>query len=460
MSDSFMDELGHVTHLVDDAVRTGDFSQLSDRIGDAVQRAAETVTGNPMDADYEQVPPPFRAQVNRRNEQAEHARRMRMEAEQRRQARMQREAYEDQYFARPQDPGGGTVMAVIGGIVAVIFLALALFFGLIASYAWTNAALFLPVFNALIAACGVFVAVKGMRISKKARRFNSYRNLLLPKLYMDVKDLSKQTGVSKDQVTAELEEFTEKGMIRQGHFDDSKKTFMASDAIYRDYRETQARSDELKREQKAQRAKEARASQAAQTTKAAKSEGAQYSPEVKSILEKGNEYIADIHAANDAIEDPVVSEKLDRMEQIVRRIFDEVRKRPSLAKGLDMFMDYYLPTTTKLIWAYDSLNRQGVHGENITNAQKEIVASLDTINDAFEKLLDGFFKETAMDVSSDINVMKMMMKQEGLTSDDMSAMRKEHEAAQTPAEPESPKTLTAPWDTSGGAQAQALEEEK
>ena len=111
------------------------------------------------------------------------------------------------------------------------------------------------------------------------------------------------------------------------------------------------------------------------------------------------------------------------METIVRRIFDEVRERPELAGSLNLFMDYYLPTTTKLINAYVEMDRNPVQGDNIKSAKREIENSLDTICDAFEKLLDSFFRDTAMDVSSDISVMKMMMQQEGLTEDELSAMR-------------------------------------
>ena len=95
-----------------------------------------------------------------------------------------------------------------------------------------------------------------------------------------------------------------------------------------------------------------------------------------------------------------------------------------------MFMNYYLPTTTKLIDAYRRMDQQEVQGENIRNAKHEIENSLDTINDAFEKLLDSFYKEEAMDVSSDISVMKMMMKQEGLAPDDLTAMKQRQEQMQ------------------------------
>ena len=78
-------------------------------------------------------------------------------------------------------------------------------------------------------------------------------------------------------------------------------------------------------------------------------------------------------------------------------------------------MEYYLPTTWKLIDAYRVLDQQSIQGENISSSKKEIRDTLDTINEAFENLLDSFFRNTAWDVSTDISVLKTMLAQEGLT---------------------------------------------
>ena len=78
-------------------------------------------------------------------------------------------------------------------------------------------------------------------------------------------------------------------------------------------------------------------------------------------------------------------------------------------------MDYYLPTTVKLLEAYQELDGQPVQGENITTSKKEIEDTLDTLNEAFERLFDSMFQETAWDVSTDISVLKTLLAQEGLS---------------------------------------------
>ena len=81
-------------------------------------------------------------------------------------------------------------------------------------------------------------------------------------------------------------------------------------------------------------------------------------------------------------------------------------------------MDYYLPMTVKLLDAYEDMDKQPVQGENIVSAKTEIEQTLDTLNDAFARLLDSVFQDVAWDVSSDISVLHTMLAQEGLTGND------------------------------------------
>ena len=87
-------------------------------------------------------------------------------------------------------------------------------------------------------------------------------------------------------------------------------------------------------------------------------------------------------------------------------------------------MDYYLPTTVKLLKAYEELDAQPVQGTNIMNSKKEIENTLNTIDAAFEKLLDSFFEQAAWDISSDISVLHNMFAQEGLTESEFEKMSK------------------------------------
>ena len=103
---------------------------------------------------------------------------------------------------------------------------------------------------------------------------------------------------------------------------------------------------------------------------------------------------------------------------MTRRIFARVEEEPDTVSDIRRLMEYYLPTAVKLLEAYKDLDAQPVQGENIISSKREIEETLDTLNGAFEVLLDDMFQDTAWDVSSDVSVLKTMLAQEGLTEKD------------------------------------------
>ena len=84
-------------------------------------------------------------------------------------------------------------------------------------------------------------------------------------------------------------------------------------------------------------------------------------------------------------------------------------------------MNYYLPTTLKLLNAYDRMDGAGVSGENITGTKEKVENIMGTIVTAFEKQLDALFGADAMDISTDISVLETMLSREGLAGEKMEA---------------------------------------
>ena len=102
-----------------------------------------------------------------------------------------------------------------------------------------------------------------------------------------------------------------------------------------------------------------------------------------------------------------------------QRAEHRARKGPEKAAEIRRFMNYYLPTTLKLLNSYDKLSRQRVKGENIQKTMFEIEGMMETIAGAFEKQLDSLFDDDALDIAADISVMESILKQEGLSGEDM-----------------------------------------
>ena len=441
--DEIKSTIDRVSDMIDEAISTNDYTDLSRQIGglmrsatDAVQKTASSFAAGVNEAARQND----LRQGSSRRELDQSAQQRRAEARRKAKERADREAYEAQYFAKTEDATGPKILSVIGAAGAVVFGSLTLILGVFSSAIGGIAGGLtapLAVVTGVITACGIAMLHFGRKASRKNQHFKAYKGVLMPHLYANISDISKETGIPEKKVISELKDFTAKKMIRQGHFDVKETCFIASDEIYEQYKAAEQRAEYER--QKAEAAEQS------------------VSPEVRELLAKGNEYIRMIHEANDRIPDEEVTAKLNRMEQITRRIFEEVEKKPSLAGSLNMFMNYYLPTTTKLVKAYEELDGQEIEGENIRTAKREIENSLDTISDAFEKILDSFFKEQAMDVSSDINVMKMMMKQEGLTEDDLTAMRKAQAAKEAAARRAAQAQAQAAQAQAQAAQTQAAQ---
>jgi len=125
--------------------------------------------------------------------------------------------------------------------------------------------------------------------------------------------------------------------------------------------------------------------------------------------------LAELSEVNSLIKDEAISNKVDRLEELTSKIFRIVEDAPEKQSQLRRFMNYYLPTTLKMVRSYATLEKQGVKGDNIMSTKKRIGSTLDTLTTGFEQQLDQLFKADAIDIAADINVLENLMQQDGLT---------------------------------------------
>lgn len=243
-----------------------------------------------------------------------------------------------------------------------------------------------------------------------AKKYYQYGNVLKDAEYFNIKDLAQVTLKKDAEVLSDIKKMIKAGFLPRARLDQTETTCMITDRAYDQYLgAVQDLNDRQKREADRKKAEEEKA-------KARSAEFEGVSGEARKILEEGRDYIVFVRQINDIIPDTEeMSNKLYRLEEIMNRIFAQVKKDPSSADELHKLMNYYLPTTKKLLNAYVELDKQPEVGDNITQTKNEIDAAIDTINEAFEKLLDSLFQDMAWDISSDISVMKTMMAQDGLT---------------------------------------------
>ena len=122
---------------------------------------------------------------------------------------------------------------------------------------------------------------------------------------------------------------------------------------------------------------------------------------------------------NDRIPGEEMSAKISRMEDLTAKIFQMAKEQPEKLGSMRKFMDYYLPTSLKLLTRYEKLDAQGVEGTNISESKRQIEETMDTMITAFEKQLDKLFLSESIDISADIAAMQNLMRADGLMEDEI-----------------------------------------
>ncbi|MBQ8654373.1 MAG: 5-bromo-4-chloroindolyl phosphate hydrolysis family protein [Clostridia bacterium] len=137
------------------------------------------------------------------------------------------------------------------------------------------------------------------------------------------------------------------------------------------------------------------------------------------VILKGQEMLHTIRAENDAITDEALSGQMDELERLCVQIFTTVAEKPGKAPQIRKFMNYYLPTTLKMLASYRTMDERGVSVEDMTSARAETIRGMNMVLTACQKQLDNLYRDTMLDVSTDIDVLEQMLKRDGYTESDL-----------------------------------------
>lgn len=137
-------------------------------------------------------------------------------------------------------------------------------------------------------------------------------------------------------------------------------------------------------------------------------------PEIDQLVAERDRALSEMRRLNDTIEDPLISDQIDHLELVTEKIIGAVVEKPAKLPQLRRFLHYYLPTTLKLLNAYDRMDAAGVSGTNIDGAKGKIEQIMGAICQAFDKQLDALYGVEALDISTDIAVLENLLAQEGL----------------------------------------------
>lgn len=211
-------------------------------------------------------------------------------------------------------------------------------------------------------------------------------NVVGTRKVMKLADMAATLGMPYQQLTKELQRCLDKGLFPGGYIDHARKLLVASpDGAELAILEDESGSDK----------------------------SSETSPGTRSAL------LNEIRAVNARIANTSVSKKVGRIEEIATLILEALERDPAKERKIGAFMRYYLPTTLKIITAYEQFEEQGVHGENLESAMRDIENILDHLVSGFERQLDRLFENDVLDISSDISVLERMLAKDGLTDNDL-----------------------------------------
>ena len=140
-----------------------------------------------------------------------------------------------------------------------------------------------------------------------------------------------------------------------------------------------------------------------------------YGPEIDPIIQEGNRALSEMGRLYMSIKDTEVRQKINELMRITDKITQDAIEDPTDIPKIKKFLNYYLPTTIKLLNAYDRMSAQGIEGENLDKSMKSINEMLDAAIVAYKKRLDSLFENQALDIETDIEVMNTMLAREGLS---------------------------------------------
>ena len=304
-------------------------------------------------------------------------------------------------FAK-KDGGGGLALSIVGfvftaifgvGILSMLFLSAILLPGF---WLTINRVLLVPGFIIFLV-----MGIIGTTMMARANRFKKYIQVLDGRMQTDVSEFAKAVSKSSGFVRNDLKRMISKNWFKQGYLTHDQETLIVCNDAYEQYQVDKQRTLEAQSYQEQIRQMHE-----------------QLPAQARKTIQIGEDLIKEIHTKKVAISDYDMTIKLSNLETILKKIFKRVEKHPEVVPQMRKMMDYYLPTTIKLLDAYVQLDKQAVAGTNIMSAKAEIEESLDTLINAYEKLLDDLFEDIMLDVSTDISVLNTMLAQDGLANND------------------------------------------
>ena len=226
----------------------------------------------------------------------------------------------------------------------------------------------------------------GFKLLDRVKRYRLYRKIIGPAERMPLGDIARASGQSEAAVKRDFDDMIRRGYFPQGFLDEASGCFYASNEAWR-----KAPPQPAPKKQKAD-------------------------PHA-GLLKSGEDFLRRLEKEAACIDDASVRGRVQEIRGKAEAIFNWLRLHPEAQQDVQRFANYYLPTTLKLLRAYNEVDPHAGQSEAAALVQSRVAGVLDSVATAFATLLDNLIAETAMDVNGEIMALETVLSQDGLTPD-------------------------------------------
>lgn len=253
---------------------------------------------------------------------------------------------------------------------------------------------------------GVFSWKKFKEIDMISKDYTRFLRELGHNTVIPIRDLASAVQKSEEDTIKELMYMMNKGYFKQARIVENDSLFLLDIPTFKLYKDQKNQMPNLSYEEKKQIENDAH-----KNVNIEKAEN---------IIQIASKEINSINLDISRIKSRSFLEKVIEIKKNIENIVNIIKRYPDKAYALDKFMDYYLPTTVKLIDAYAEYEIIESKDPKIKNSLFEIESSIETINQAFGKIQLELMEDRTMDIKTDIDTMKILLNQEGYLEKDWS----------------------------------------
>lgn len=260
----------------------------------------------------------------------------------------------------------------------------------------------------LILAGAVAAPVLMWKLSSHYKRlainYSRYRRELGNSTIISIRDLASAVSQTEEETIKDLLYFMKQNYFKQARIVENDSIFILDIPTFKLYKENLGKIPSYQKEQI--------------------EPGEDFdSQKASDILGNCGSILRDMEEMTRKISSPSFKTDLKPLFENIRDILNILEKYPEKALALNKFNDFYMPTAAKLVESYQEFEELETTDPKILRSMAEIDGSIRTITEAFDKIKVDLISDRAMDIKTDIDTIRLVLKQEGLVEGDF----KDHE---------------------------------